>query len=282
MARNGSGSYSLPATTASPAVANTLIESAEFNTLTADIATAITNSLAANGETTVTANLPMATYKHTGVGASSARTDYARVAEVVDGTHEFVASDTGSANAYAIAPAPAITAYVAGQEFSFVPANDNTTASTLAVSGLAAKNIKLTNGADPSAADIDASGVAKVKYDGTNFVLLNPAYAVIVADVTGTATALSDLGGDIAGLTAGGIGTYAFARRDTNDIAFGTSVAGSTLYPTSAARAISNPAAAWSVDAGVPASFSGTWRCMGRYDGSDGNAIGATLWERIA
>ena len=74
MSRNGAGIYS-PSATGYPAVASTTIESAKFNAVVADIATALTLSIAANGETTITANIPLAGYKITGLGNASADTD---------------------------------------------------------------------------------------------------------------------------------------------------------------------------------------------------------------
>ena len=64
-----------PSATGYPAVANTTIESAKYNAVIADIATALTLSIAANGETTITANIPLAGYKITGLGNASADTD---------------------------------------------------------------------------------------------------------------------------------------------------------------------------------------------------------------
>lgn len=84
------------------------------------------------------------------------------------------AADSGSANAYAVAPSPAITAYAAGMVVTLKPANANTAAATLAVSGLTAKNIKLMNGNDPVAGAMLTTGVYTLVYDGTNFVLTNP------------------------------------------------------------------------------------------------------------
>lgn len=81
--------------------------------------------------------------------------------------------DTGSANAYAIAPTPAVTAYVTGQVFSFKSTNTNTLTSTLAVSGLATKTIQR-GGAILGAGDIISGQIYVVEYDGTNFQLLTP------------------------------------------------------------------------------------------------------------
>ncbi len=74
MSRNGSGVYQ-PSATGYPAIASTTIESAKYNAVIADIATALTLSIAANGETTITANIPLAGYKITGLGNASADTD---------------------------------------------------------------------------------------------------------------------------------------------------------------------------------------------------------------
>ncbi len=71
MSRNGSGVYE-PSATGYPAVASTTIESAKYNAVIADIATALTLSIAANGETTITANIPMSGYKITGLGNATA------------------------------------------------------------------------------------------------------------------------------------------------------------------------------------------------------------------
>lgn len=85
--------------------------------------------------------------------------------------------DTGAADAYAIAPAPAIAAYIAGQSFTFKAANSNlTTTPTLNVSGLGTKTIVKINGSTPLAAgDIVTGQIVQVEYDGTNFQMLSPA-----------------------------------------------------------------------------------------------------------
>lgn len=86
--------------------------------------------------------------------------------------------DMGAVNAYVITPSPAITAYASGQTFSFIPTTLNTAASTLNVNGLGAKSIQY--GGQALTAQFLSSGlIAQVKYDGTNFQLLNPATRVI-------------------------------------------------------------------------------------------------------
>lgn len=84
--------------------------------------------------------------------------------------------------------------------------------------------------------------------------------------------------------TAGAVGTYVFAKRGTGtaDVAFGSTIAGSSLVPTSAVTAVS---VSGSATADAAAALSGTWRCMGQYDhvfATGGTYNGATLWMRIS
>ena len=154
MPRNGSGTYTSPSGTFNPAVVNAPATAADYNTLRADYETAISNSIATNGETTVVANLPMAGFRHTGVGNASARTMYAAAGQVQDGSLTYVV-DTGAADAYVMTLVPAVTAYVVGQLFGTKIANTNTTTTpTLAVNGLTAGLIKWADGSAPVAGDI--------------------------------------------------------------------------------------------------------------------------------
>ncbi len=95
--------------------------------------------------------------------------------------------DTGSANAYAIAPAPAITAYVVGQVFSFKAVHANTTASTLAVNGLTATAIVKSDASALVANDILAGQIVVVEYDGTSFQLISNS-GILTADGLKSAT----------------------------------------------------------------------------------------------
>ena len=57
MSRNGSGTYTLPA--GNPVVTGTTISSTWANNTLTDLATAMTGSLAADGQTTASGNLKM-------------------------------------------------------------------------------------------------------------------------------------------------------------------------------------------------------------------------------
>jgi parallel beta-helix repeat protein len=77
MSRNGSGTYTLPA--GNPVVTGTTISSAWANTTLTDIASALTNSLAADGQTTATGPLQMGNNKITGLAQGTLPTDGATV-----------------------------------------------------------------------------------------------------------------------------------------------------------------------------------------------------------
>lgn len=78
------------------------------------------------------------------------------------------ASDTGTANAYAVLLTPAPT-LILGSKVVFNAANANTGASTLAVNGGAAKPIKKSGSTALASGDIAAGQIITVVYDGTNF-----------------------------------------------------------------------------------------------------------------
>ena len=83
--------------------------------------------------------------------------------------------DTGAANAYVITPVPAISAYAAGQIFTFKASATNTLTSTLNVNGKGATTIKKGDGTVVlSPGDIVAGQIIQVEYDGTNFQVVSP------------------------------------------------------------------------------------------------------------
>lgn len=109
----------------------------------------------------------------TTAGATAARL-FVNPSTIRAGNYNDYVADTGAADAYVIAPSPAITAYAAGQIFTFKAANANTGASTVNVSALGTKSIKKNVSLALAAGDIAASAIVTVVYDGTNFQLLAP------------------------------------------------------------------------------------------------------------
>lgn len=152
-----------------------------------DIVNELTNSIAADGQTTPTANLPMGTFKFTGLGSGSAATDSANLGQIQANAYVWGGTAGGTADALTLTVTPAITAYAAGQVFRFISSSSaNTGATTVAISGLATKAIQ-NNGAALAAGDIAASKLYEIVYDGTQFQLLRP-----LAPSTFAATLLDD------------------------------------------------------------------------------------------
>lgn len=90
--------------------------------------------------------------------------------------NDYVA-DTGAANAYVIAPSPAIVAYAVGQVFSFTATHTNTGASTINVNALGTKNLfKVQNGSLAAlvGGEILVNQIVQVEYDGTQFQVVSP------------------------------------------------------------------------------------------------------------
>jgi len=112
MARNGSGTYNLPA--GNPVTTGTTISSTWANTTLSDMATALTGSVASDGQTTPSANLPMGGFAHTNVGNATVRNMYTSAGQVQDGKLNWVAAG-GTADAITATYSPAITALVDGQ-----------------------------------------------------------------------------------------------------------------------------------------------------------------------
>ena len=134
MARNGSGSYVNPYPNF---VAGTVISSDQVDANNSDIATALTQSIAVDGQSVVTANIPMANKKFTGLAVGSASTDSATLGQVQASAYIWCGTMAGGADAGTLAPTPAITAYAAGQRFFWkASTNANTGAMTVAISGL--------------------------------------------------------------------------------------------------------------------------------------------------
>lgn len=65
------GTFSINST-GQPVVTGTVISSTAFNALTADLATGLSTCVLKDGTQTITANIPMSTYKLTGLGAGTA------------------------------------------------------------------------------------------------------------------------------------------------------------------------------------------------------------------
>jgi hypothetical protein len=158
-----------------------------------------------------------------------------------------------------------------------------------ALAGLATNGVIARTGTNTVAARTltAGTGISITNGDGVSG---NPTISATAAAPT-TAEVLTAT----AGLSAGAVGTHALARRTsgTADIAFGNTLAGSSLSPTSAAAIIGPGLGGQNPSIFITGSaLAGTWRALGYYDhtvqssfdesGNSQTAGGATLWLRIS
>ena len=101
MSRNGSGVYSLPA--GNPVVTGTTIASTWANTTMTDLASALTDSVAADGQTPMTGNLDLNTHKIVNLVAGTAAGDAIEFAQFK--TPTFTGNVTMSSTGFALIPA---------------------------------------------------------------------------------------------------------------------------------------------------------------------------------
>ena len=153
--------------------AGTKIVADRHDTHDQDLATGINSCINKDGSNAMTGAMNMGSQKISSLADGTAHTDAVNAGQIQDGGLIFQATDSGSANTYAIALTPAVTAYVAGQVFHFKAANASSGASTLNVNALGAKNIKKKNDQDIAAGDIEQNAIVSVIYDGTSFQMLS-------------------------------------------------------------------------------------------------------------
>jgi len=171
MARNGSGTMSIPYDDFTPL---TTINSSQIDANFSTIVAEITNSIARDGQSAPTANLPMGGFKLTGLGNGAVASDSVTLGQVQSAAFHWVGTVGGTGNAITLSPSPAIASYTAGQVFRFLSASANTGAVTVNVSGLGVKNVRNNNGAMALVSgDITANTVQQIIYDGTQFILVN-------------------------------------------------------------------------------------------------------------
>ena len=206
MPRNGSGLY-VPPPANYPAVSATLITAANRNAIDADIATALTNSLAVNGESVVTADIPFGNNKLTGVKDGTLAKDAANVSQIQNSNAILLASVAGT-DTITASLSPALTAYANGQIFTLIPANTNTGAVTININGLGAKSITKNGSTALVAGDLVAGVTYSLQYDGTRFQRIagsdyaksdNYAKSGANSDITSLSALSSVNGGALAG-----------------------------------------------------------------------------------
>lgn len=140
-------------------------------------ATGLSTCITKDGQQTVTANIPFAGFKLTGLGSATARTDAMSAGQYQDSA--LVSYTAAGTDTYTLTPAPAVTSYTTYQSWRVLFTNANLTITpTLNVSGLGAKSLKKNGSTALAIGDIAAGSIWWVTYDGTNFVLNGQIYVL--------------------------------------------------------------------------------------------------------
>jgi hypothetical protein len=174
------------------------IEAGRHDTQDDDFQGGINQCLNKDGSNAATSNLNIGSNRLTNVAAGTARTDAINLSQVQDNSLLWGGTSGGAANAQTLTLAPIITAYVAGQRYSFIAGFTNTAAATLNINGVGTKSIfNAATGAAIGAGEIVATRAYEVLYDGTQFLLLNDVTPIQNGDYIwlgtagGTATAIT-------------------------------------------------------------------------------------------
>lgn len=178
MAFDGNGVFLRLYNWTNDAAANIKIRADRMDNETNGIATGLSTCITKDGQTTITANLPMAGYIHTNVGAGTLRTQYTRLDQTQDGKVNW-ADGGGTADAITATYSPVITTLVDGQEcYVRATAANATTTPTFSPNALTARTIVKNGNVALAAGDIAGDGHElhlRYRLSDTKWELLNPA-----------------------------------------------------------------------------------------------------------
>jgi hypothetical protein len=175
MPRNGSGVYSLVTTPF--ATAGAIAVAATVNANINDLGSEITASLPRAGTAAMTGALPMGSNKITGLATGTAATDAPTLAQVQSGIVAQATAVGGTVDGITLTFSPVHTAYTANMRIRWTSGGVNTvTNPTVNADSLGVKTVKKGAGSALTAGDLGASGyICEAVYNGTDFLLLNPA-----------------------------------------------------------------------------------------------------------
>lgn len=180
MAFDGSGTYNRTDGTrggttvwTQASAAGVKILSADHDTHDQDIGTALSNCLCRDGQSTVTANIPMNSKKFTGLTAGSAATDSVTLAQTQASAALWLGTTSGT-NTITATVTPAIAAYAAGQRFIGLAGGTNTGATTLNINSVGAGAVQVMGAGACVGGEIKSGHLVEIVYDGSNFRLVSP------------------------------------------------------------------------------------------------------------
>lgn len=184
---NGSGVFVRLYNWVNDAAANIKIRADRMDNEMNGMATGLSTCITKDGQTSITANLPMSTFKHTNVGNATLRTDYFAAGQAVDGVISWAAAG-GTADAITASYSIPINTLVDGQ-LCYVRAGaaNATTTPTFSPDGLTARTIVKNGGSALAVGDIAGAGhelILRYLLASTRWELMNPAVNIGSASTT--------------------------------------------------------------------------------------------------
>ena len=182
---NGSGTFTRDYVWVNDKIAGTPITASRVDDDSDDFASGLSSVITKDGQTLLTANIPFANFKITGLGNGSARNDSIALGQVQDNQFLYLGTTSGSADAYTLAPSPTITAYATTQQFTVkISATNLTTTPYLQISSIASPTttavIKKLSATKTEiaveASDLLINGIYKFQRNSANdaWIVLNP------------------------------------------------------------------------------------------------------------
>jgi hypothetical protein len=159
--------------------------------------------------------------------------------------------------------APAITAYVDGQNFAFTSAGANTGAVTLNLNGVGVKAVTKNGTTALASGDIPSGARVVVSYDGTQFQLINVNPSAVSVDLTSEVTGT---------LPVANGGTGATAITDKGVVVGSGGTAITTIAPSTSGNVLTSDGTDWSSSA--PAG--GAWTLIGTQEASNDASLTQT------
>lgn len=233
MGFDGSGGYTRVHNWVSDKNAGIKIVASRHDAEDDDFASAFTLCLTKDGQQDPTANLPMASKKHTGVAVASARTEYVDLGSYQDGKFVWAGLASGT-SAIALTLNPTITAYTTGMKIGFIAVGDNASAVTVNVDGVsAAAGVKGKNEA-LVATDIVSGGAYWITYKGADGFQFGNPLEENPTFITLTTTGLATLGN----VLCSGSAVFTSSLNVTGAVSVaGTLTHADNVYPASAGLA---------------------------------------------
>lgn len=197
MSYNGAGVFSI-GTDGYPIAYDTVADETVVNSIFDELGDGITNAICKDGQSVIAQNIPFNAKKITNLGAATALKDALNGLTSITNYFNYATSIGGTANAIELGTVAGAVdlSLTQGLQIWFKPTAPNTTAVTINLHSLGAKDLTKAGTIALAPGDLQTNSIACIVYDGTRFQLVTPYYAEgsWTPSVGGTATYTTQVG----------------------------------------------------------------------------------------